>query len=63
MPMEGERNYFQCLLSYSICCGSLEYYDKSYDRINVKNEKPLQRVDRLFHTVTTTDDPIIRKVS
>lgn len=34
-----------------ICCGTLEYYDKSYDRVNVKNEKPLQRVDRIFHTV------------
>uniref|UniRef100_A0A0K8TD93 Eukaryotic translation initiation factor 3 subunit p66 n=1 Tax=Lygus hesperus TaxID=30085 RepID=A0A0K8TD93_LYGHE len=46
-----------------ICCGSLEYYDKLYDRVNVKNEKPLQRIDRIFHTVTTTDDPIIRKLS
>lgn len=45
-----------------MCCGSLEYYDKMYDRVNVKNEKPLQRIDRIFHTVTTTDDPIIRKV-
>jgi len=45
------------------CCGSLEYYDKSYDRVNVKNEKPLQIVDRVVHTVTTTDDPIIRKLS
>lgn len=43
-------------------CGSLEYYDKIYDRVNVKNEKPLQRIDRIFHTVTTTDDPIIRKL-
>uniref|UniRef100_A0A1B0DHQ8 Eukaryotic translation initiation factor 3 subunit D n=1 Tax=Phlebotomus papatasi TaxID=29031 RepID=A0A1B0DHQ8_PHLPP len=46
-----------------MCCGTLEYYDKSYDRINVKSEKPLQRVDRIFHTVTTTDDPIIRSLS
>lgn len=46
-----------------LCCGSLEYYDKSYDRVNVKNEKPLQRIDRVFHTVTTTDDPVIRKLS
>uniref|UniRef100_A0A1L8DS15 Eukaryotic translation initiation factor 3 subunit D n=1 Tax=Nyssomyia neivai TaxID=330878 RepID=A0A1L8DS15_9DIPT len=45
------------------CCGTLEYYDKTYDRINVKSEKPLQRVDRIFHTVTTTDDPIIRSLS
>lgn len=44
-------------------CGTLEYYDKTYDRINVKNEKALQRIDRVFHTVTTTDDPIIRQLS
>lgn len=46
-----------------VCCGSLEYYDKTYDRVNVKNEKGLQRVDRIFHTVTTTDDPVIRRLS
>nr|CAI5860250.1 unnamed protein product [Callosobruchus analis] len=46
-----------------MCCGELEYYDKTYDRVNVKNEKPLQSVNRIFHTVTTTDDPIIRKLS
>lgn len=46
-----------------LCCGAVEYYDKSYDRVNVKNEKPLQRIDRIFHTVTTTDDPVIRKLS
>lgn len=46
-----------------MCCGALEFYDKLYDRINVKNEKPLQRIDRVFHTVTTTDDPIIRQLS
>lgn len=46
-----------------VCCGSLEYYDKTYDRVNVKNEKTLQRIDRIFHTVTTTDDPVIRKLS
>ena len=47
----------------SICCGSLEYYDKTFDRVNVKNEKNLQRIDSIFHTVTTTDDPVIRKFS
>jgi len=46
-----------------VCCGELEYYDKSYDRVNVKNEKPLQSVNRIFHTVTTTDDPVIRKLT
>lgn len=33
-------------------CGELEYYDKSYDRVNVKSEKPLQSVNRIFHTVS-----------
>ncbi|OWR48816.1 eukaryotic translation initiation factor 3 subunit D [Danaus plexippus plexippus] len=46
-----------------VCCGTLEYYDKAYDRVNVKHEKPLQRIDRIFHTVTTTDDPVIRRLS
>jgi len=46
-----------------LCCGSMEYYDKTYDRVNVKSEKPLKRIDRVFHTVTTTDDPIIRKLT
>jgi len=44
-------------------CGALEYYDKIWDRVNVKNEKTLQRIDRIFHTVTTTDDPVIRKLT
>merc|ERR1712112_472856 len=43
-------------------CGALEYYDKIYDRVNVKNERNLQRIDRIFHTVTTTDDPVIRRL-
>lgn len=44
-------------------CGALEYYDKTYDRVTCKNEKRLQRINRIFHTVTTTDDPIIRQLS
>lgn len=48
--------------NFRISCGSLEYYDKTYDRINVKNEKPLQRIERVFHTVSASDDPIMRKV-
>jgi len=46
-----------------LCCGTLEYYDKAYDRVNVKNEKPLRKIDRIIHTVTTTDDPVIRKLA
>lgn len=44
-------------------CGILDYYDKSYDRVTCKNERKLARVDRVFHKVTTTDDPIIRTLS
>ena len=51
------------MIHYRKQCGELEYYDKSYDRITTKLEKRLARVNRLFHKVTTTDDPIIRKVS
>ncbi|UYV79675.1 EIF3D, partial [Cordylochernes scorpioides] len=44
-------------------CGALEYYDKSYDRITCKLEKPLQRINRVHHRVTTTDDPIIPQLA
>ncbi|GAB6020453.1 Eukaryotic translation initiation factor 3 subunit D, variant 2 [Chamberlinius hualienensis] len=43
-------------------CGGLEFYDKTYDRVTTRNEKKLQRVNRIFHKVTTTDDPIIRQL-
>ena len=49
-------------LFFRYVCGSLEYYEKSYDRVTTKNEVPLAGVNRIFHKVTTTDDPIIRKV-
>lgn len=43
--------------------GSLEYYDKQYDRVTCRNEKKLQRVNRISYKVTTTDDPIIRQLA
>lgn len=43
--------------------GGMEFYDKTYDRVSTKTERPLQRVHRVFHLVTTTDDPVIEKVS
>ena len=46
-----------------LSCGAMDFYDKAYDRVNVKNEWPLKRIDRIFHTVTTTDDPVIRKLT
>lgn len=44
-------------------CGALEYYDRNYDRVNCKQGKILQQINRVHHKVTTTDDPIIRKLS
>jgi len=44
-------------------CGSLEFYDKTYDRVNTKTERRLTRVNRIFHKVTTTDDPVIRQLA
>src|SRR5690606_30782097 len=43
--------------------GQLEFYDKSFDKTTTKNERRLQRIDRIFHTVTTIDDPIIRQLA
>ena len=46
-------------------CGSLEKYDKAYDRINTKASSTanrLKRINRVYHKVTTTDDPVIRSV-
>ena len=43
-------------------CGSLKYYDKVWDRVNAKNAKWLDSFEQLtFHSVTTTDDPVIRE--
>ncbi|KAH9844370.1 translation initiation factor eIF-3 subunit D [Rhodofomes roseus] len=39
--------------------GKLFPYDKSYDRITTKSERPLQLVDRIKYNTTTSDDPVI----
>jgi translation initiation factor 3 subunit D len=45
-------------------CGAVEYYDRSYDRITPKNERRLERFkNRNFFKVTTTDDPVIRRLA
>ncbi|XP_047948221.1 eukaryotic translation initiation factor 3 subunit D-like [Salvia hispanica] len=47
-----------------LICGSLEFYDRSYDRITPKNSRPLERFkSRNFFKVTTTDDPVIRRLA
>jgi translation initiation factor 3 subunit D len=44
-------------------CGELEYYDKQYDRITVKSETVLEKTGRAFRSVTTSDDPIMRRLA
>ncbi|KAL2484053.1 Eukaryotic translation initiation factor 3 subunit D [Forsythia ovata] len=47
-----------------LICGGLEFYDRSYDRITPKNSRPLERFkNRNFFKVTTTDDPVIRRLA
>lgn len=43
--------------------GTMEVYDKLYDRVTTRNERPLEQNNKIFHKVTTTDDPIIRKLA
>jgi translation initiation factor 3 subunit D len=39
----------------------VEWYDRVYDRLTPKQEKPLLRYEsRQFFKVTTTDDPVIQ---
>ncbi|XP_059280264.1 eukaryotic translation initiation factor 3 subunit D-like [Lycium ferocissimum] len=47
-----------------LICGGLEFYDRSYDRITPKNERRLERFkNKNFFKVTTTDDPVIRRLA
>ena len=41
--------------------GALEYFDKAFDRVTPKTEKPLRKTRRAFRNVTTSDDPVIRQ--
>ncbi|KAJ6615612.1 eukaryotic translation initiation factor 3 subunit D [Mycena sp. CBHHK59/15] len=43
--------------------GRLFAYDKSYDRITTKTERPLQLVDRIRYNTTTSDDPVIQELA
>ncbi|OLL26767.1 Eukaryotic translation initiation factor 3 subunit D [Neolecta irregularis DAH-3] len=43
--------------------GSLNFYDKSYDKIAPKTERIFQSIDRVQFNPTTTDDPVIQKLA
>jgi hypothetical protein len=42
--------------------GRLFAYDKTYDRVTTKTERPLQPLDRMKYNPTTSDDPVIQQV-
>ncbi|KAJ4479007.1 eukaryotic translation initiation factor 3 subunit D [Lentinula aciculospora] len=42
--------------------GRLLAYDKTFDRITTKTEKPLQQLDRIKYNTTTSDDPVIQQL-
>ena len=45
-------------------CGSLGHYDKAFDRVTTKNPQKLQAfAEKTFHSVSTTDDPVIRELT
>tara|TARA_B110001452_G_scaffold259240_1_gene255368 strand:- start:133 stop:1860 length:1728 start_codon:yes stop_codon:yes gene_type:complete len=44
-------------------CGTLHYYDKAYDRITPKTEKPLAKVEKDFFKVSTSDDPVLSELA
>jgi translation initiation factor 3 subunit D len=43
--------------------GRMDYYDRKWDKVNTNSEIRLSEVNRRFFTVTTTDDPIMRKLA
>ena len=51
------------MLDCSETYGRVYPYEKSYDRITTRSEKPLQLLDRIKYNPTTSDDPVIQEVS
>ncbi len=43
--------------------GRIFAYDKTFDRITTKSERPLQATDRIKYNTTTSDDPVIQQVN
>jgi hypothetical protein len=54
---------FTYYYTYRDSYGRLFAYDKSYDRVTTKTERPLQLVDRIKYNTTTSDDPVIQQVN
>jgi translation initiation factor 3 subunit D len=41
----------------------LQSYEKTFDRITTRLEKPLEIIGRTRYNITTSDDPVIAQVS
>ena len=50
-------------INYQLVTHYLIIFLCRYDRITTKAERPLAMTNRLFHYVSTTDDPIIRELA
>lgn len=42
--------------------GKAPYYDKTYDRVSTRNEKPLVKTEKVKLNPTASEDPILLKV-
>lgn len=43
--------------------GTLQPYNKDFDRINARTEKPLEIIDRVRYNISTSDDPVIQQLA
>lgn len=43
--------------------GTLQGYDRTFDRITTRNEKPLQIQDKVRYNISTSDDPVIQQMA
>jgi len=43
--------------------GTLYQYDRSYDRVSVRFQRPLQPRDRVHYNPTTLDDPVMQEIA
>ena len=50
-------------LTVSESHGMVQAYDKAFDRVNTRTEKPLEILDRVRYNATTSEDPIISQAS
>ena len=46
-----------------LTCGQMQFYEKGFDRATCRQDRPVPGTDKVFHNVTTTDDPNIRELA